>query len=782
MSQCEVFGQGTQLSGNPSCPCLPLAVVNEIQKDTENVWIGGTNYSFGDGGVYPARYGVGCAPHDAQIQPYCGPQWCSGDVEGKCAPYWCSTNFCWVNATNCTGVSEPVLSSYFSKAPRGSELSYSYETCGSLDGFGTFYASVTAPRPPPPMLPFPFAPPPSAPPRNYDFEISMSSVGGALALLIIAAGILWLMRKTRLLQEEQMQIARERAKAALETTHNLQYTAAFIRASDFIALGRLTSHEALRNQGKLIYRDRFGDLALGDDYTVFVSHQWTSWTDPDPTNEQYPVMCAAIQHLAVEKLLKLQQEGDGDGGGGGGVASMEELLDGILIWVDYSSIPQVSASTTKLAIQSLSAYSSLASSFVIVAPSVVHSDTGATCDFGTYRRRAWCRAEQLCHLLRNGMDDMYVATSETSIQRLHRVSAASSDPATGSTKAAAEAEAEALFAAIDGDGDGDITAEELREYLSARGEDEATTTSLLGTLGGDDGRTIGLADLRERLVRIKLDSMTESDWLGESIRVFAGDITNEMDKLALVQPILGLYAELYAVCAVDKAKEIDFAHDVLRLIQGARDEILPKTFTPAPPPAPSSNESTAAGQTPMSMRRRRSSVKEVKVEKAAATDGDSFTRGSADFSSPTLATPAPSIVDLVEGAPDATQEPADGDEAASAPTARYSFAFLSAVNAAAAPTGPRAARPIDLFGILVETIENIIDKNEVLRNHLHKEYLKRRGLVVTRKLALLSKREAEAAKERSSTRPRGGGRGGSASGAGGGLVADGQRAMPEDFV
>ena len=108
---------------------------------------------------------------------------------------------------------------------------------------------------------------------------------------------------------------------------------------------------------------------------------------------------------------------------------------------------QASPSTTKLAIQSLAAYSSLAAEFVIVAPPVTHSSTvrvqrsaslcccaaegpsieslraqGRLCDFGTYRRRAWCRAEQLCHLFRNGMDNMWLATSTEHVQKLHHSS------------------------------------------------------------------------------------------------------------------------------------------------------------------------------------------------------------------------------------------------------------------------------------------------------------------------------------------------------------------------
>ena len=73
---------------------------------------------------------------------------------------------------------------------------------------------------------------------------------------------------------------------------------------------------------------------------------------------------------------------------------------------------------TQLAIQSLSSYASLATEFLIVAPTVKHADTGNICDFSTYRKRCWCRAEQCCHLIRNGLDAMWLATTEDELQRL----------------------------------------------------------------------------------------------------------------------------------------------------------------------------------------------------------------------------------------------------------------------------------------------------------------------------------------------------------------------------
>ena len=49
---------------------------------------------------------------------------------------------------------------------------------------------------------------------------------------------------------------------------------------------------------------------------------------------------------------------------------------------------------------------------MIVAPPVKHSDTGVACNLASYNMRMWCRAENLCHILRNGVKNMWVATSE----------------------------------------------------------------------------------------------------------------------------------------------------------------------------------------------------------------------------------------------------------------------------------------------------------------------------------------------------------------------------------
>ena len=67
-----------------------------------------------------------------------------------------------------------------------------------------------------------------------------------------------------------------------------------------------------------------------------------------------------------------------------------------------------------------------------------------------------------------------------------------------------------------------------------------------------------------------------------TIRVFQGDVTHELDKLSLVQPILGLYAELYA--SAEELKETaPFFVNVLSLVRDARDELLPRVLRPPTP-------------------------------------------------------------------------------------------------------------------------------------------------------------------------------------------------------
>ena len=98
-------------------------------------------------------------------------------------------------------------------------------------------------------------------------------------------------------RERQRQL--DQAFAAIETTKHMDFCACFVRASDFLSFGEVLSYEELRDAGKLVYRDSFDDLALGNDFTLFFSHQWTSFDEPDHTKQQYKVMCAAVLKVRV---------------------------------------------------------------------------------------------------------------------------------------------------------------------------------------------------------------------------------------------------------------------------------------------------------------------------------------------------------------------------------------------------------------------------------------------------------------------------------------------------
>ena len=54
----------------------------------------------------------------------------------------------------------------------------------------------------------------------------------------------------------------ERVTSAIDTTKRLSYPAVFLKASEFIALGRLVPYEKLRDAKKLIFRDTYQALGV----------------------------------------------------------------------------------------------------------------------------------------------------------------------------------------------------------------------------------------------------------------------------------------------------------------------------------------------------------------------------------------------------------------------------------------------------------------------------------------------------------------------------------------
>ena len=189
-------------------------------------------------------------------------------------------------------------------------------------------------------------------------------------------------------EKKRREDAQRMATKAVNGLQQLDHPCVLISAATFIDLGRLITHESLRNDNKLHYFDSPGSLK--DRHVIFFSHQWTAAREPDPSGKQFEVMVAALRHVVRAQAWE---------------------MDNVFIWIDLSSIPQSIRRVQLLAIQSLANYAAAANAFIICAPDVVHADTHKKCDIHSYNRRMWCRLEQLCHMLRKGTASMWIATT-----------------------------------------------------------------------------------------------------------------------------------------------------------------------------------------------------------------------------------------------------------------------------------------------------------------------------------------------------------------------------------
>lgn len=203
-------------------------------------------------------------------------------------------------------------------------------------------------------------------------------------------------RRIRKAHEQLMEATLNESIRAL---HQLDYPLHLVRGDEFAEEGKLMRHEVLRNTHKLTVLDSLADvdafIAAGK-HVIFFSHQWTSFTVPDPSGHQYKSMCTSMRQLAKQN-------------------GWDESLKDVFVWIDYSCIPQANPSTQNLAIRSLAAYASSATYFIICAPDTPHADLDDVCDLATYQKRMWCRAEQVCHSMRNGTEGMYLADGKESL-------------------------------------------------------------------------------------------------------------------------------------------------------------------------------------------------------------------------------------------------------------------------------------------------------------------------------------------------------------------------------
>jgi len=238
------------------------------------------------------------------------------------------------------------------------------------------------------------------PPKETTDEKVMLILLIVLGSCLTAAGVFFFVRflyqsiqQFAALSQVKKKLVQQKLDAALEASEHLDYPVTLISANNFISLGRLRMHEDVRDENKLVFKDTLKSVAIfkKKHKILFFSHQWTAWTEPDHTSKQYAAM--------TQSLKTIVQDFGWD-------------LDTCYVWCDYLSIPQCVGSVQLLAIHTLTAYSSVADTFIAVCPDLAHKETGTTLGMESYRDRMWCRAEQACYALKNGSTLMWMVTEK----------------------------------------------------------------------------------------------------------------------------------------------------------------------------------------------------------------------------------------------------------------------------------------------------------------------------------------------------------------------------------
>ena len=171
--------------------------------------------------------------------------------------------------------------------------------------------------------------------------------------------------------------------------------------------------------------------------TFFVSHQWTSFDHPDPTNDQLETLQSVLGRLArgdltikanwvVQFFYRVKQPHTS--------AEWQAIMRGAYLWYDFVSMPQPAAAALaaaapdaaapkaaalvsthsdhrmrsedegeevsrliaqlKAAVDSIPSYIERCDEMFVLVPSVKHTDReGEVCDYNSWRQRGWCRLE-----------------------------------------------------------------------------------------------------------------------------------------------------------------------------------------------------------------------------------------------------------------------------------------------------------------------------------------------------------------------------------------------------
>ncbi|KAL7540678.1 hypothetical protein ACHAWF_006757 [Thalassiosira exigua] len=116
--------------GNAECPCLPSSYFRHHDRFQSHETIAAFETTLGKS-VDPAKYGIGCRPHDEGTSQCSDAGGCSSLVPlpPDCDKSYCRRSWCFVDPDNCSLLNNP------SELFDGGKHHYSYATCGELDLF-----------------------------------------------------------------------------------------------------------------------------------------------------------------------------------------------------------------------------------------------------------------------------------------------------------------------------------------------------------------------------------------------------------------------------------------------------------------------------------------------------------------------------------------------------------------------------------------------------------------------------------------------------------------------
>ena len=192
-----------------------------------------------------------------------------------------------------------------------------------------------------------------------------------------------------------------------------------MRVRELLQLDAWRPHQQLLSDGLLV---RVTEEVAKSATIVFVSHQWTSFSHPDPTGAQLLALQGALSKLLsgeltvrADSILQLVYNYHRETG----PAEWKQLLESGCVWLDFVSMPQPMAgdsthqrassdhrlaadgdpsstvvSNLRNAVASIPSYVERCSMMWAFVPSVTHTDLeGSVCDFNSWCRRGWCRME-----------------------------------------------------------------------------------------------------------------------------------------------------------------------------------------------------------------------------------------------------------------------------------------------------------------------------------------------------------------------------------------------------